>query len=96
MVVVNVAALLISWIGGFFPSKILDFRLPSLAGEPLIRVVGDGISISNSLFTMWLVMILIVPRHAEPSPRHARPTSERARVPGAGSWRLRGGRGRRG
>ncbi|HYY54561.1 MAG TPA: F0F1 ATP synthase subunit A [Candidatus Dormibacteraeota bacterium] len=60
IVIVNVAAIAIAWIGGFLPSKLLDYEQPSLSGEPLIRIFGDDISISNSLFTMWLVMALLI------------------------------------
>ena len=58
---VNVVALAVASITGTLPAKLLDFELPDLAGQPLIRIVGDEISISNTLFTMWIVIgILIV------------------------------------
>lgn len=60
IVAVNGVALAIAAITGILPAKLLDFTLPHLAGEPLIRLAGDEISISNSLFTMWLVMALLV------------------------------------
>jgi F-type H+-transporting ATPase subunit a len=59
-VILNVAVIAIAWIGGLLPPKLLDFELPSLSGETLIRISGDEISISNSLFTMWLVMGLLI------------------------------------
>lgn len=56
---VNAAALALAALAGILPSKLLDFTLPHLVGEPLIRLAGDEVSISNSLFTMWLVMALL-------------------------------------
>src|SRR3979411_1987469 len=38
------------------PPRILHL----LTGEPLIRIVGDDISISNSLVTMWIVMAMLI------------------------------------
>src|SRR5207302_7266303 len=38
------------------PARILHL----LTGEPLVRIVGDEISISNSLLTMWIVMAILV------------------------------------
>lgn len=58
--VVNVIAIGLAAITGSLPTKLLDFELPALAGTPLIRLSGDEISISNTLFTMWLVMALLV------------------------------------
>lgn len=58
--IVNVAAIAIAWIGGFLPTKLLQYQQPSLAGEPLIRLGVDELSVSNSLFTMWLVMALLI------------------------------------
>lgn len=57
--VINALALGLAAITGILPAKLLDFTLPELTGAPLIRIVGDEISISNSLFTMWLVIALI-------------------------------------
>lgn len=37
-----------------------DIHVVEQTGSPLIRIVGDEISISNSLFTMWLVMAVLV------------------------------------
>ena len=38
------------------PERILHL----LTGEPLVRIVGDEISISNSLMTMWIVMAILI------------------------------------
>lgn len=40
-----------------------DIHIPQLTGTPLIHITGEGlseISITNSLITMWLVMVVIV------------------------------------
>ncbi len=37
-----------------------DIHVTEQTGIPLIRIVGDEISISNSLFTMWLVMVVLL------------------------------------
>ncbi len=58
--IVNAVALAVGALTGSLPSKLLDFELPSLAGEPLIRISGDDISISNTLFTMWIVIALLL------------------------------------
>src|SRR2546430_15231947 len=38
------------------PARILQL----LTGEPLVRIVGDEISVSNSLLTMWIVMAILI------------------------------------
>lgn len=43
-----------------WPPRSEEIRVPEVTGTPLIRIVGDEISISNSLFTMWLVMAALV------------------------------------
>lgn len=63
IVAVNLAALGLAAVAGILPPRLLDFVLPELSGHPLIHVAGEGtweISITNSLFTMWLVMALLV------------------------------------
>ena len=43
-----------------WPPRSEDIRVPDVTGTPLFRISGDDISISNSLFTMWIVMLAIV------------------------------------
>lgn len=58
--IVNAIAIALAAATGILPTKILDFELPDLAGSPLIPIAGDDVSISNTLFTMWLVMALLI------------------------------------
>jgi len=60
---IDIAMVLVGWLlyglptwPDITPSRILNL----LTGEPLIRIVGDEISISNSLITMWIVMALLI------------------------------------
>ncbi|TMC45340.1 MAG: F0F1 ATP synthase subunit A [Chloroflexi bacterium] len=60
---IDIAMVLVGWVlyglptwPDITPSRILNL----LTGEPLIRIVGDEISISNSLITMWIVMAILI------------------------------------
>src|SRR5437879_3486719 len=60
---IDIAMVLVGWLlyglptwPDITPSRILNL----LTGEPLIRIVGDEISISNSLITMWIVMAPLI------------------------------------
>jgi len=63
LVAIDVAIVLVGWTlyglptwPDITPPRILNL----LTGEPLIRLVGDDISISNSLLTMWIVMAILL------------------------------------
>lgn len=43
-----------------WPPGATDIHVPEQTGVPLFRISGDEISISNSLFTMWIVMAVLV------------------------------------
>lgn len=71
--IINVVAIALAAISGTLPPRLLDFALPQLTGEPFIRLDGDDVllgvlrnffghdlSISNSLFTMWIVMAMLI------------------------------------
>ena len=60
---IDIAMLLVGWVLFGLPSwpDITPPRiLHLLTGEPLVRIAGDEISISNSLVTMWIVMALLI------------------------------------
>src|SRR5438309_10677894 len=63
LVAIDVAIVLVGWTLYGLPTwpDITPPRLLNLlTGEPLIRLVGDDISISNSLLTMWIVMAILL------------------------------------
>jgi F-type H+-transporting ATPase subunit a len=60
---IDVVVVLVGWVlyglptwPDITPPRILNL----LTGEPVIRLVGDDISISNSLVTMWIVMAILL------------------------------------
>jgi F-type H+-transporting ATPase subunit a len=57
--IINVGALAIAAVTGNLPPW-PDIRQPEITGIPIIEFSGEAISISNSLFTMWLVMGLLI------------------------------------
>ena len=57
--VVNVAVIAFAALTGQLPPW-PDIHQPEITGVPLIELSGPDISISNSLFTMWLVMAFLI------------------------------------
>ncbi len=56
---VNAATLILAAVTGLLPAW-PDIHQPEITGIPLIEIAGEDISISNSLFTMWLVMAALI------------------------------------
>jgi len=57
--IVNVAVIAIAALTGQLPAW-PDIHQPEITGVPVIEFQGEDISISNSLFTMWLVMAFLI------------------------------------
>jgi F-type H+-transporting ATPase subunit a len=57
--IINVGAIAIAALTGNLPPW-PDIRQPEITGIPLVEFSGPDISISNSLFTMWLVMAALI------------------------------------
>jgi len=57
--IVNGAVIAIAAMAGQLPPW-PDIHQPEITGIPLVELSGEEISISNSLFTMWLVMALLI------------------------------------
>jgi F-type H+-transporting ATPase subunit a len=60
---INAVVVVLAFLTGNLPSWPPgpdDIHVPEQTGAPLIRIWGDEISISNSLFTMWLVMAVLI------------------------------------
>src|SRR5438132_1175425 len=57
--VVNVAVIAGAALAGQLPPW-PDIRQPEITGVPLFEFQGEDLSISNSLFTMWLVMAFLI------------------------------------
>src|SRR5438105_3255383 len=57
--IVNVAVIAFAALTGQLPPW-PDIRQPEITGVPVIEFQGEQVSISNSLFTMWLVMAFLI------------------------------------
>jgi F-type H+-transporting ATPase subunit a len=57
--VVNVAVIAFAALTGQLPPW-PDIHQPEITGVPLIEIQGEDLSISNSLFTMWIVMAFLI------------------------------------
>jgi F-type H+-transporting ATPase subunit a len=59
VVAVNAAVLAIAAVFGFLP-KWPDIHPPHTIGTPLFKIAGDDISIANTHFTAWIVMLVLI------------------------------------